>query len=856
MLRLLRTVSVRDYRAAPGRLALMVGGIACGVALVAALGIINQSVLASFRRTLERAAGRAALQVVLGTGEVGFDEGMVAVVAADPGVARAFGLVRGTLQAASGPPDTLQLFGIDLASNAIEFYDIAVVDRAGDAVEILNDPTSVFLTEDYARRRGIAVGRSVSFATPAGVRALRVRGLMRPEGLASVFGGDLAVMDLQAAQRLLGKERRVDQVDVLVKDGVAPRDVQRRLAAVLPSSLSVVPPALRGERFERVIAAFQSMLDGLTVLCLLAGVFIVYNTSATAITQRARDLAVLLALGAERRGIFGLVVAEAAIIGLVASLLGIAVGWGLAHLLLDLVARSMGVVYQVRVGADSLAFAPREIVLYAAVGTACAVAAAVVPARKAARLDPLELMRPDFRERLAVSSPNGTLLALALAILGLSGAAMYREWTTRSAAWVNVGLALWCTGLVVLAIPLMGAITSLLRGILPRLFGIEGRVAVEGLSRAPGRTGVTAAVIAFTLTIAVTMASIARSFRESERDWFILVGDLVVSSVGTEGGWLETPLRAEVEAILARLPGVAHVETYHAVQGQPFRGARIAMVAVSPGFIDTAQFRRQLTSPDAERALREVAAGRAVVVSDNLADRFGIMVGDTLTLPTPAGPREVPVAGIVAADYSGDQGSVLLERRRFAALWHDDRVTYFNVFLAPGTSRAAVRDAIVEALGADYRVKVVTVPEALAYHQDMVDRAFTFTWAIQLLAVVVTLAGIFDLLSTQVMERRREIGIFRTVGAEEARVARAIRLEAAVIGGSGALLGTVLAFATSLVWVHVNFRILLGYILGHHFAALTAATCIVLAAVTAFLAGHLAARPVLREAVLETLRYE
>src|SRR5581483_5485398 len=321
---------------------------------------------------------------------------------------------------------------------------------------------------------------------------------------------------------------------------------------------------------------------------------------------------------------------------------------------------------------------------------------------------------------------------------------------------------------------------------------------------------------------AVTMASIARSFRESERDWFILVGDHVVSSVGTEGGWLETPLRAEVEAILARLPGVAHVETYHAVQGQPFRGARIAMVAVSPGFIDTAQFRRQLTSPDAERALREVAAGRAVVV----------------------------------ADYSGDQGSVLLERRRFAALWHDDRVTYFNVFLAPGTSRAAVRDAIVEALGADYRVKVVTVPEALAYHQDMVDRAFTFTWAIQLLAVVVTLAGIFDLLSTQVMERRREIGIFRTVGAEEARVARAIRLEAAVIGGSGALLGTVLAFATSLVWVHVNFRILLGYILSHHFAALTAATCIVLAAVTAFLAGHLAARPVLREAVLETLRYE
>ncbi|HLK10672.1 MAG TPA: FtsX-like permease family protein [Candidatus Binatia bacterium] len=857
MLRLLRTVSFRDYRAAPGRLALMIGGIASGVALVAALGIVNQSVLADFRRTLERAAGRAALQVVLGTGEVGFDEDTVGAVAADRGVAHAFGLVRGTLQAASGPPDMLQLFGIDLGSNAIDFYDVALVDRDGDDLDVLNDTTSVFLTEDYARRRNIAVGARVPFATPAGVRVLRVRGLMRAQGLASVFGGDLAVMDLMAAQRLLGKDHRVDQVDVLVKEGASPKEVQRRLEGVLPPSLSVGPPVLRGERFERVIAAFQSMLDGFTVFCLLAGVFIVYNTTATAITQRARDLAILLTLGAERRGIFALVVAEAVVVGLVASLCGIALGWGLAHLLLTLVVRSMGVVYQVRLTVDSLSFTPGRVALYAAVGTGCAVAAALVPARKASRLDPLELMRPDFRERMAVGSPNGTLVAVATVILALAAAAIRHEWTTRSAAWVNVGLTLWCTGLVVLAIPLMSGITSLLRLILPRLFGIEGRVAVEGLRRSPGRTGVTAAVIAFTLTIAVTIASIARSFRESERNWFILIGDLVVSAVGTEGGWLETPLSADVEPVLGRIPGVAHVETYRAVQGQPFRDARIAMVAVSPGFLDTPQFRRQLASDDADRALRAVAGGRAVIVSDNLADRFGIAVGDGLALPTPSGPREFPVAGIVAADYSGDQGSVIVGRDLFAALWRDRAVTYFNVFLAPGESTAVARQAILDALGrAGYRIKILTVNQALAYHQHMVDEAFTFTWAIQLLAVVVTLAGIFDLLTTQVIERRREIGIFRAVGAEEPRVARAIRLEAVVIGVAGALLGTGLAFATSLVWVHVNFRILLGYILEHHFAVLTAITCVALSAAAAFLAGHLAARPVLRQPVLETLRYE
>ena len=149
-----------------------------------------------------------------------------------------------------------------------------------------------------------------------------------------------------------------------------------------------------------------------------------------------------------------------------------------------------------------------------------------------------------------------------------------------------------------------------------------------------------------------------------------------------------------------------------------------------------------------------------------------------------------------------------------------------------------------------------TVPQTLAYHQGMVDRAFVFTYAIQLLVVAVTLAGIFDLLTTQIIERRQEIGIFRAVGADEPRVARAIRLEAMVIGLAGAVLGSLLAVGTSLLWVRVNFRILIGYILEFHFPLLTAIWCVVLAGAVAMVAGQLAARRALRQPVLDSLRYE
>src|SRR4029453_7978870 len=158
------------------------------------------------------------------------------------------------------------------------------------------------------------------------------------------------------------------------------------------------------------------------------------------------------------------------------------------------------------------------------------------------------------------------------------------------------------------------------------------------------------------------------------------------------------------------------------------------------------------------------------------------------------------------------------------------------------------RQAIARTLKG-YALKILTVPQTLAYHQSMVDRAFVFTYAIQLLVVGVTLAGIFDLLTTQIIERRREIGIFRAIGAEEQHVSGAIRLEAAVIGITGACLGILLGVVTSLLWVRVNFRILIGYILEYHFPMAVAAWSVVLAGAVAIIAGRLAARKALRQPI-------
>ena len=256
---------------------------------------------------------------------------------------------------------------------------------------------------------------------------------------------------------------------------------------------------------------------------------------------------------------------------------------------------------------------------------------------------------------------------------------------------------------------------------------------------------------------------------------------------------MESPLSADVGQTLQGLPGGRRVETYRALQGQIFRGTRVAVVGVSPGFVDTPHFRSMIVAGDGDEAVGAIARRTgAVVVSDNFAEPFGLGPGDEITVPAPAGPMPMRISAVVTNDFSGDRGSIIMHRDRLAAGWGGDtQVSHFNVFLAPGANLEATRAAIVQALRSTYVVKVLTLPQLVAYHQNMIDRAFAFTYAIQLLVIAVTLAGIVDLLTTQIIERRREMGLLRVIGADEPVIARAIWLEALVIGLSGAVLGAV-----------------------------------------------------------------
>lgn len=859
MLRLLRQISLRQLRASWGRSSLVVGGIATGVSLIVAIQIINTSVLTNFRQTLETIAGPAALQVTLGVGEIGFPEDVLEVVRADRDVVAAVPLVMGTVALASDPADTLQLFGADLTSEEdLERYQVKLTTDRRGILSSLNDPKWIALTASYAGPRNLRLGERLRLSTPQGIQDLTLRGLLEAEGLGQVFGGRMALMDLPAAQLLLSKEGRLDQIDLLLRPEADVETMQGRLAAVLPAQLTVSRPAQRAALYDNTLRSFQWMLTGLSLLCLVAGVYIIYNTASTGAVHRALVIAGLKSIGADAGQLFRLLMLEALVLGLMGAGIGIPIGIALARLLTGMVAESMGVIFQLRFAIERLAIPLPQLLLIGGLGVAAALFASRFAARRVTALDPLQVMRADPSSLGARVSPQ-RLVLWWLALVLVASAALLLEVRFKSIAWGNFGSTLWFASSVVIAIPLVTSLGAILSRSLRRLAPAEGSVAAESLLRSPMRTGVTVAAVTLILTVAITLRSMAVSHRESVRSYFIegfLSSDLAVTAVVTEGGWLESPLPGELVAELRSIPGIRTVEAIRIFPGHLYRGQRIAIAGATDGLFDPERYPAWwYRAGDPAQAAEALRAGQGANVSASFADRFGVQLGDRIELDAPTGKVSLRVVGVVP-DYISDRGAVAVSSRLLADRWQDASVNRIHVFVDTGVPTETVRRLILERLSSRHRLKVLTMSEGVAYLADKIDRAYAFTYAIQLLIVVVTVAGVFDLLLASIWERRRELALWRVIGAAEGTIRRSVVLESATIGMLGSVLAVPVGLVTAWTWVGINYRYLLGYYVDVHFAFGTALWCILLALVMTVVAGYLAARHATRQPVLEGIQVQ
>ncbi|MFM2417328.1 MAG: hypothetical protein RL385_2051 [Pseudomonadota bacterium] len=806
MLELIRLIALRNLGAARARTFLTLLGIVLGVAVVFATHVLNRSVMASFRSAVEEVSGRTQLSVGRGTG---VEEAELERIRAVKGVKAAAPVIEDTLRDEDHAV-VLALLGVDaMADRDVRDYDALADDvQVEDELAFLNDPHGILVPRSYAARHGVKVGDSLTLSSPQGTARYNVRGLLSPKGPAQIFGGDMVVMDVLAAQIALQRGQRFDRVDVLLDSGQDPAKIAAEIERSIAYRAKATRPDQRTEETERLLSSFKLALSLTSLVALFVGAFIVYNALAIAVAQRRRDIGVLRALGMTRTTVRNLFVGEGVLMGLWGSLIGLGVGLGLARVALSLVGQTVSALY-VKVEPRSLAIAPADVLGAMVLGLVASALAAWFPAQRASRVEPVQAMerRPAAGD---VSLGAGRSAAVACAgIFALAGGLALLAHRSELPWMGHAVSALMALG-AAFAAPFVARLVAHAGTALCRRIGPSAQVGALSFERDAGRSAVAIAALGMALANVIAVDTLLSSMKSSTHQWLgrAFRADLFVLAGTDVRAKFEQPMPAALRAEFAADPDVRFVQAFRMLQ-QTFRDKPFYVMSEDlQGYVTHNQL--SVAEGDFGRSVAAMQRGESVGVSQTFARTFQLGLGDTLPLQTAQGPRTFRI-DLVYVDYRTDSGAVLMDRAVFTHAYADPLVDLYGIYLRPGSDGSAARARIAH--GAAQTLNLLVL-EHRAYMEQLVgliDRSLALSRAAEAVAILVALLGMVNTLTVSVLDRRAELGTLRAVGASRAQVQRIVLTEALLMAFSAALVGVATGVLLASYNVQESLRFQLGW---------------------------------------------
>lgn len=782
LLSLLRELSWPELRHHPWRHLAALLAVLLGVALAFSVQLINQSALSEFSAAVRAVGGVPDFE--LRGQRRGFDEALYERVARHPQVAAASPAIEIDSVAidALGQRVPLKIVGIDalvVAPLAPALLPRPAQDAPADRSAML-EPDAVFLN---AQARQRLPGDTLRVQTPTGSAMLRVRGSVGAEGAA------LAVMDIAGAQATFGWLGRISRIDVRLRAGADRARVLRELA--LPPGVRAASPDEAAQRVSNVSRAYRVNLTVLALVALFTGAFLVFSILALSVAKRAPQLALLGVLGLTGRERLALVLAESALLGVVGSVLGLALGTALAALALRLLAGDLGGGYFPGV-TPPLQFSVGAAAVYGLLGVAAAMVGGWLPARSAQRLAPAQTLK-GLGVGAAPAGPawlgpvllaTGVALALLPPIAGIPLAAY-----GSVACLLLGGIACVPTG-----------VAALLKGIAPPHHPLA-LLAVERARHQRHSATIAVAGVVASLSLAVALTVMVASFRDSVTQWLdtVLPADLYVRAASSLAAGDVATLPAAMPERAAQSSGVQRTEAQRVVALQ-LDAARPAVALIARALPEP---ERRL--PLAGELVTLPPGATAVYVSEAMVDLYRARPGTTLSLPLPGEPR-VFVRG-VWRDYARQHGAIAIDLADYRRLTGDTRVNDLALWLAPGADAARVQHGLrtlATELGLDGALlEFASAGEIRTTSLRIFDRSFAVTYWLQAVAIAIGLFGIAASFSAQVLARRKEFGLLAHLGLTHAQVLTVVAAEGAVWTAAGALLGLLLGLAVSVVLVEV-----------------------------------------------------
>jgi len=774
------------------RFALTALSVVLGVGFVAGTFVLTDTMNAAFDQLFDQAAGTSDVIVrsvsAFTTEQAGPGGGassdrepipasVLPLVKSVTGVALVGGDVQGTAQMVDPATDEpIGGFGPPtIGSNWNDVSSGTVTIRDGAEPTGLDD---VAIDAATAKKFQFAVGQQIQILFAEGTGEFTISGILSFGDADNLAGATLAIFDTTTAQKVLGKKGVFDTISVVGDESVPASELRADIQEVLPDGVEAVTSATvadeQSQALKEGLGFFRIALLVFAFIALFVGAFIIFNTFSIIVAQRTRELALLRALGASRAQVMASVVVEALLVGLFAAVVGIVAGIGIAMGLKGLLG-----VFGIDLPSTSIQLLPRTIVVSLLVGTVVTVVASVLPARRAARVAPIQALR----ESGDTVAPSGTLrrrLILGVAVTALGTAALASGLFgggSNAGAMVGLGAAVIFIGVAMLSPLAARPVAGTLGAPLKRL-SMQGKLGRENAMRNPRRTASTAAALMIGLglvsMVAILSASLKASFDTALTETLRADYMLTTSSFTSFGSEAANEVRD--------LPEVQAVSEFRQ-NGFRIDGTTAFVTAIEPATLDA------VVSIDLlEGDLADLSRPDTIMVHEDIAVANGWAVGDEI----PAQFATVGDAPLTLVGIYGDNrlaGDYLISTDTYATYYTEQLDTFVLVKASPDVPPGQAKAAIEGAVKGFPNVQVQDQAAFREQQAGFIDQLLGLVTALLLMSILIALFGIVNTLGLSIYERTRELGLLRAVGMSRRQVKRMIRWEAVIIAVFGAVLG-------------------------------------------------------------------
>ncbi len=859
--RLIFNIGLQYLLRHPWQTALMILGITLGVAVVVAIDIANASASRAFDLSTEAVAGRATHQII--GGPSGLEEEVYVNLAVSGVVDAAAPVISEYISAPSLEEGPVQLLGIDPFSDAA-FRDYLGGETGeqsrqpiGNLVQFLTKPGAILISTDLAKRSGLldcpAEDNSCQIDLEIGgmIKPAQIAGYISPaDSLTQRALDGIIITDIATAQELTGRVGLIDRIDLILPE-IGSNDLQGKIHEMLPAGARLIPAEARGGTINEMTSAFRINLTALSLLALVVGLFLIYNTITFSVVQRRPLFGTLRCIGVTRREIFALVVSEALIVGSAGALFGLLIGILMGQIAVRLVTQTINDLYFVlTVRGVQIPF--WSVIKGALLGIVATVLAAAPPAWEAASVPPsVALSRSGLEKKARQAVFLAAIAGLFLIIIGI-GALLI---PTR-----NLILSFTATFSVIIGFSLEAPIaTSWLMKVSTRplgsMMGSLGRMAPRDVVSSLSRTSIAVAALMVAVSVTIGVSVMVSSFRYTVVTWLeeTLQGDIYISAPSLTSTQSSAPIHPQVINVLDDWPGVEKVYVLRSAQVESPQGMSHIAATSNPRVSEERLFLSTSIPPD---QIDSAMQAGAVIISEPYANRTGItQPGGEILLFTAGGETSFPVVGIYY-DYSSSQGTILMALDVYRQYWGDTSITAAALKLQPGNDADQVVDGLQAALTGVQQLLIR--PNRILRNEvlQVFDRTFTITSALQLLATFVAFIGVVSALLSVELERQREFGILRAVGLTARQMWKLILLETGLLGASAGLLAIPTGYTLALILIYIINRRSFGWTLQMQLQPEPFLAALSIAIIAAILAGIYPARRLSRMMAADAIRYE